>query len=156
MTPTLWSHILVMISVSCSRLWLTSVSCIRLWLTPVSCIRLWLTSVSCIRLSLTTVSCIRLWLTPVSCILLTLTSVSCIRLWLTPVSCIHLSQYRWYFLFRTIRVEYSFVTSLMMLRKAWDRWDICDRLVASLSGQNRRALEPEKYMYDRYKMRMCH
>ena len=29
-----------------------------------------------------------------------------------------LSQYRRYFLFRTIRVEYSFVTSLMMLRKA--------------------------------------
>ena len=27
------------------------------------------------------------------------------------------SQYRQYFLFRTIRVEYSFVTSLMMLRK---------------------------------------
>ena len=27
------------------------------------------------------------------------------------------SQYRRYFLFQTIRVEYSFVTSLMMLRK---------------------------------------
>ena len=29
-----------------------------------------------------------------------------------------MSQYRGYFLFRTIRVECSFVTSLMMLRKA--------------------------------------
>ena len=28
-----------------------------------------------------------------------------------------MSQYRRYFLFRTIQVEYSFVTSLMMLRK---------------------------------------
>ena len=29
----------------------------------------------------------------------------------------HLFKYRWYFLFRTIQVEYSFVTSLMMLSK---------------------------------------
>ena len=46
-----------------------------------------------------------------------------------------LSQYRWYFLFRAIWVEYSFVSSLMMLRKAWNGWDMCDRLVASLRSK---------------------
>ena len=67
-----------------------------------------------------------------------------------------LSQYRRYFLFRTIRryflfqtsrVEYSFVTSLMMLRKDETVGTYATGGIAS-PGQNGRALESEKCMYN--------
>ena len=61
-----------------------------------------------------------------------------------------LSQYRWYFLFRTIRVEYSFVTSLMMLRKEETVGTYATGGIAYLRSKWT-ALEMVKWMYSRQK-----
>ena len=61
-----------------------------------------------------------------------------------------LSQYRWYFLFRTIRVEYSFVTSLIMLRKEETVGTYATGGIAYLRSKWT-ALEMVKWMYSRQK-----